>query len=169
MIPQTLKNFMLFVDGESFVGVAEEITPPKLTRITEDYQGGGMQGPIELDFGNDKLEMEVTFKGWNKGILKHYGAFSADGVPLRFRGSARSDANEAQTDAIEISIRGRLKELDFGTVKKGEGNSLKVMIPLTYFKYEINNDPLIEIDQVNSIFVVDGVDHLADERTALGI
>ncbi len=169
MIPQILKNFNVFIDGFSLVGEAEEITLPKLSRVTEDFRGGGMQGPIELDLGNDKLELELTLKGWNKEVLKQYGAFSADGVALRFRGAVRSDANEAQTDAIEIAIRGRLKELDFGSAKPGESNTLKVMIPLTYFKYEINSDPLIEIDQVNSIFVVGGVDRLADERKALGI
>ncbi|MCZ4281695.1 phage major tail tube protein [Kiloniella laminariae] len=169
MIPSTLKNFNIFINGTSYVGEAEEITPPKLTRITEDYRAGGMHGPVELDLGQDKLEMEVTFKGWNKELLKHYGAFAADAVPLRFRGAARSEAGDVATDAIEISVRGRLKELDFGSAKTGEANSLKVMIPLTAFKYEVNGYEIIDIDQINMIFRVNGVDLLAEERQALGI
>ena len=169
MIPAIIKNFNVFVDGVSMIGVAEEITLPKLGRKTEDFEAGGMGGPIELDLGQEKLEMGMTFKGWNKDVLKQYGVFAADGVPLRFRGAQRSDDADANTDAIEISVRGKFKELDFGSTKKGEANSLKITMPLTAFKYEINGEPLIDLDLINNIFVVDGEDRMADERKALGI
>ncbi|HBW8107392.1 TPA: phage tail protein, partial [Klebsiella pneumoniae] len=43
-IPKKLRLFTLFVDGENYIGKVPSVTLPKLTRKTEDYQGGGMLG-----------------------------------------------------------------------------------------------------------------------------
>ena len=47
MLPKILKNFNVFVDGLGYAGRVEEITLPKLTIKTEEYQGAGMSAPVE--------------------------------------------------------------------------------------------------------------------------
>lgn len=49
MTAKVLKNFSLFVDGRGYAGKAEEVTPPKLTIKTEEFRGGGMDAPIDID------------------------------------------------------------------------------------------------------------------------
>ena len=39
MLPRILKNFNLFVDGRGYAGRVDEITLPKLTIKTEEFQG----------------------------------------------------------------------------------------------------------------------------------
>jgi P2 family phage contractile tail tube protein len=34
------------VDGENYIGKVPSVTLPKVTRKTEDYQGGGMLGSV---------------------------------------------------------------------------------------------------------------------------
>ena len=51
MIPQTLANLNLFVDGVSFQGDVSSLTLPKLTIKTEEHRVGGMDAAIELDQG----------------------------------------------------------------------------------------------------------------------
>ncbi|WP_343560428.1 phage major tail tube protein [Kiloniella sp. b19] len=169
MIPQTINKCNLFVDGNSFAGIAKEITLPKVMIKTEDFQGAGMLAPAELEAGLDKLEMAVVFQEYNLEILRQFGTFSPEGALLRWRGAAQREGDDTQVDAVEITTRGRLKELDFGSSKQGENNSLSVTYPLTYFKYDLNGETIIEIDIVNMIFVVDGEDRYAAIRTALGI
>ena len=60
MIPETLANLNLFVDGQSFQGDVTSLTLPKLTLKTEEHRAGGMDMPIELDMGMEKMEPKRT-------------------------------------------------------------------------------------------------------------
>ena len=60
MIPKILKNFNLFIDGRGYVGKCEEVNPPKLSIKSEEYKAGGMDAPIAIDMGMEKLEASFT-------------------------------------------------------------------------------------------------------------
>ena len=45
-IPKKLRLFTLFVDGTNHIGKIPSVTLPKVTRKTEDYQGGGRLGAV---------------------------------------------------------------------------------------------------------------------------
>ena len=79
-LPNSLKNFNVFNDGVSFMGVVEEVKLPKLSRKMESYRAGGMDGEIELDLGQEKLELEQVCGGFVLDAYKAYGATKAAGV-----------------------------------------------------------------------------------------
>ncbi len=166
-LPKVLKNFNFFVDGVGFTGRAEEITLPKVTHKMEEYQGAGMLAPVEIDLGLEKLEMDFTLKEFSPEIIKQMGT-GLSGVACRWVGAAVSD-DDHSTDAIEIHARGRFREQDLGTSKMGEAAALKAAMALTYFKYVLNGETLIEVDSVNMVYVVDGVDLLEQQRSALSM
>ena len=56
MIPQTLTNMNLFVDGRSLAGRVNELTLPKLRRKTEENRAGGMDAPVKQAMGMEALE-----------------------------------------------------------------------------------------------------------------
>lgn len=60
MIPQTLANLNLFVDGVSFQGDVTSLTLPKLAIKVESHRVGGMDTAIEIDQGMEALS--ATFK-----------------------------------------------------------------------------------------------------------
>ncbi|MNV43960.1 Phage tail tube protein FII [compost metagenome] len=66
-------------------------------------------------------------------------------------------------------MRGRFVEIDPGSAKAGEATAIKYKAALSYYKLSINGETLIEIDAVNMIEMVNGVDRLAEVRAALGI
>lgn len=169
MIPQVITNFNLFFDGVGMVGLIEEMALPKLVRKVEEFRNGGMLAPAELDLGLEKLESTFTVTGYNKDIIKKYGVQAVDGVLCRFLAAESPNDTTDATDAIEITMRGRWKELDLGTVKTGEKNTTKVTFPQTYFKYAENGEDIIEIDTINMIFKVDGKDLLEGTRRALSM
>jgi len=68
-----------------------------------------------------------------------------------------------------LSAAIRIKQLDPGTSQSGNKTSLKVMMTLTYYKLQHGSRVVQEIDAVNMIHVIDGVDRLAQQRAALGI
>ncbi|MCE1667433.1 phage major tail tube protein, partial [Enterobacter hormaechei] len=53
-LPRKLKFLNLFNDGNSYQGIVEEITLPKLSRKLETYRGGGMNGSATVDLGLDE-------------------------------------------------------------------------------------------------------------------
>lgn len=167
-LPRKLKNFLLFNAGAAYLGEVPELTLPKLARKLEDYRAGGMGGPVKTDFGMEALEFEWTAAGYLKDVFKQFGVLKVDGVQLRMTGALQADDSET-ADAVEVVMRGRHAEIDFGKAKAGDATELKIKSALSYYKLSINGEPLIEIDLVNMIEVVGGIDRYAAIRTALGI
>lgn len=167
-LPRKLKNFVLFNEGSSYLGEVEAVTLPKLTRKLEDYRAGGMNGPVKLDHGMEGLELSWTAGGILFDVLGQWGVLTHNGVGLRFAGALQRDDSE-EVDTIELVVRGRHAEIDLGESKAGEKTEFKVKSVLSYYKLSINGVTLIEVDLVNMVEVVGGVDRLAAIRTALGI
>lgn len=168
-LPKTLKHFNLFVDGRGYAGRVEEIQLPKLSRKFAEYQSGGMLGPVELDMGLEKLEGEITLAEFARDLLNTFGICDASGVLLRFRGAAVSDDADCTTVAIEIVMRGRFKEIDMGSAKPGEKGEMKLSYSLTRFEYHENDASVIEIDLINMIETINGVDRTKQMRDALAL
>ena len=74
-LPSKLKNFNLFGDGNVWRALIDSVTLPKLTRKVEEWRGGGMHGPIEVDLGHEKIEMSFKAGGF---LLDGYRAFGGE-------------------------------------------------------------------------------------------
>jgi P2 family phage contractile tail tube protein len=166
-LPSKLKNFRLYNDGNSYQGIVGEFTQPKIALQMEEWRGGGMLGPVKIDMGLQLMEAEFTNGGLVKQVMRQFGSTSVDGVLLRLVGAYQSD-DTGNVDQVELVMRGRLEELDMGNAKAGEDTEHKVKVPLSYYKIAVNGRTEIEIDMLNSIFIVDGVDRYAEIRNALG-
>jgi len=167
-LPRKLKNFATFVDGTNYMGETPEVTLPTLSRKTEEYRSGGMNGPIELDLGQEKMEAEIKGAGWISGLMSKWGAGAHDAVLLRFAGAIQSDDTDA-VQAVEVVMRGRLTEAKPDTAKAGDVNSHTYKYALSYYKQTVDGTVELEIDLPNLVEVVDGNDRLAAVRTALGV
>ncbi|MFZ6875386.1 phage major tail tube protein [Undibacterium sp. Di27W] len=167
-LPSKLKDFNLFNDGQSYLGLVPELTLPKLGRKMEDYIAGGMSGPIEVDYHSEKVEFDWTAGGLLYDALLQYGAVTHNAVQLRFAGAYQND-DTAQVDAVEIVIRGRHKEIEMGNAKMGDKNDHKYKTTCSYYKLIINGQDIIELDFINGIEMVGGIDRRAELRAAIGM
>jgi len=166
--PRKLKNFMLFNDGNAYLGDVATVTLPTLTRKTEEWRGGGMSGPVLIDQGQEAITLEWTCGGPMRGVLAQYGVTTADGVQLRFAGAYQSDSTGA-VDAIEVVVRGRHTEIGFGDAQAGEDTEFSVTTACSYYKLSWNGATVIEIDLLNMVENVGGSDRLAAVREAIGL
>ena len=167
-LPSKIKNFALFNDGVNYMGEVPEVTLPKLTRKTEDYRGGGMNGSIKLDMGMEGLEFQWTAAGFLAAVFKQFGTLKHDGVLLRFAGALQAD-DQDKAVPLEIVMRGRHTEIDMGNTKAGEPTEIKITSALSYYKLTLDGVVLIEIDFVNMIEIINCEDLLASVRAALGL
>ncbi|MBD9483899.1 phage major tail tube protein [Pseudomonas sp. PDM14] len=169
-MPRKLKNMNLFNEGNSYLGVAKSCTPPPLARKMEGYRGGGMNGPVKVDLGisDDGIQFEWTLGGLDLIALRQWGAVKADGVMLRFAGAYQQD-DTGVTTAVEMVFRGRHETIDMGESAPGEDTEHTITTTCSYFKLVIDGEEIIEIDLLNFVEKVNGVDMLEAQRKALGI
>lgn len=167
-LPSKLKNFNLFNDGISYLGQVPELTLPKLGRKMEDYVAGGMTGPIEVDYMNEKIELDWTAGGLLVDALMQYGAVTHNAVQLRFAGAYQRD-DTGEVDAVEIVVRGRHKEIEMGNAKMGDKSDHKYKTTCSYYKLTINGEEIIELDFINGIEKIGGVDRTEEVRRAIGV
>ena len=168
-MPKKLKNLNLFNDGNSYLGVVKSCTLPTLGRKMEDYRGGGMNGPVKVDHGisDDGIVFEWTLGGWDKLAIGQWGIENANGVQLRFAGAIQRD-DTGEVTAVEMVVRGRHEEIDFGDSEAGEDTEHKYKSVCNYFKLLVDGTTVIEIDIINFVEIVNGVDRLAAQRGAIG-
>ena len=166
-ITDILRNCNLFVDGRGYAGRLDEVVPPKLTVKTEEFRAGGMDAPVELDQGMEKLECSMSSSGIDQTLLEQWGVATGALVQFTIRGVLQDE--DGTVRAVVIQLRGHVKEIDFGTWKPGEKVPMKAMVACRYYKLEHAGRTLHEIDVPNMIRIVNGTDQLAEQRAALGI
>ena len=165
--PRVLKNMNLFVDGRGYAGRIDEIELPKLTLKTEEHRAGGMDVPVEVDLGMEKLETSLTLSDYDPEVFRLFGLLDRQDTPVTIRGAIQRQGEPAQ--AVAVSLRGGWKEIDSGTWKPGDKSTLKVSVALNYFRLTIAGEEVVEVDAKNLVRKVGGIDQMAEIRNAIGL
>ncbi len=166
MLDDILKNVNLFVDGRGYAGNIETLTLPKLTMKVEEFRNGGMDAPLDVELGMEKLECEFTLTRFDRETLSLFGLAQGQTVPLTIRGAIESDNGGLLT--VIVNLQGFIKEVDYGNWQPGEKATVKYMVALRYYKLTHGASVIHEIDIPNMVRTINGVDQLALTRTALG-
>ena len=159
-----LKNFTLFVESLGYAGDIEELQIPNLSLKTEEFRAGGMDAPMEIDMGMEKLELTATLTAIDEEALKLFGKTAAN---FTARGNLVSHGGDAT--AVEVKVTGLVKAQEQPAWKPGEKATLKLTVNCTYYKYTQGGRTVHEIDIPNMKRIIDGVDQLATQRSNLGL
>lgn len=159
--PRKLKNINVYGDGTSYLGEVASFEEPTLALEMEEWRGGGMPGPVQLDRGLQALEAKITMGGHVKELIRKFGTTDVSGVRLRLVGAYQRD-DGTRPEAVEIYIGGRFSEIGFGTAGPGEDTEHEYTVPLAYYRRVVDGRTEVEIDMINGRFVVDGVDRYAE-------
>lgn len=161
------KNFNMFVDGRGYAGQVDEFVPPKLTLVTDEYRAGGMDAPIDITMGMEKMTASWSMKTYDRDILALFGVKEGAQVPVTVREALES--HDGTTTAVVRSLRGKITEIDEGTSKPGEAAVMTITMSLNYYKMTHGGRVVHEIDVENMVRIINGVDALAGIRSALGM
>lgn len=169
-LPKKLKMMNLFNEGESYLGQTGEVTLPKLGRKFEDWRGGGMNGNIKWDAGlaDDINELSWKLGGINLQVIRQFGAATVGAIGLRFAGSYQRD-DTGETLPVEVVVRGRHEEIDFGSAKAGDDTEKSIKTIWSYYKLTVAGKVEVEIDIPGMVEKVNGVDLLAEHRKNIGL
>ena len=167
-LPRKLKDMNLFVNGDSYQGQCASVTRPKLARKMEEWRGAGMDGAVQIDMGQEPLDMEFKIGGYGSLLYSQFGIAQVDGVQLRWMGAYQSDDDGGIT-AVEILARGRFPEMDPGESKVGDATEETFKFIPVYYRQVENGRDVVEVDILNMICKVNGIDRLANLRAAIGL
>lgn len=162
-----LKNINLFVDGRGYAGQLQDVTPPPLTIQEEDFRAGGMDVPIGINMGMEKLVGSFNLLSYDADVLSLFGIVEGSNVPFTIR--AALESYDGTVKAVVMNMRGKITSIDPGTWKPGELAPLNVTMTLSYFKQVHDGRLLHEIDAENMVRNITGVDALEAVRAAIGI
>ncbi|WP_257835014.1 phage major tail tube protein [Burkholderia glumae] len=167
MVPETLYNCNVFVDGRRYAGRATSMTPPKLKLKTDDFRAAGMDAAVKVDQGMEAMEASFAMSTIEYDVLRFFGLVDEGAFNGVFRASFKDRAGKVK--AAAVYLRGMLYEVDSGEWKPGDKVDAKYTVSCDYYKLEIDGAVVHEIDVFACKRVINGVDQLVDVRRALGM
>ena len=163
--PRTIRGYNAFLDGTSYFGIAVEATLPSLTLTTEDHRGAGMDQPIAIDMGMERMSCDINFAEYRPELVTRFGTKAR----LVLRPAAVGEDSFA-ADSHVYTIGARWTAVEPGKLKQGGGLSLLMLKgSVDYYRIEQNGVELVEIDVVNAVRKIGGTDQLASIRKAMGL
>jgi P2 family phage contractile tail tube protein len=161
------KNFNAFVDGRGYAGQVEDFNAPKLTMQVEEFRAGGMDIPIDVTMGMEKMTADFSLKAYDANVLALFGLAEGQQVPFVLREALESF--DGTIKSVVHTMRGKITGIDPGTSKAGELPLLKIDISLTYYQLTHDGSVVQEIDAENMVRIINGVDQLEQQRAALAL
>lgn len=162
-IPRIIRNFNVFIDGTNFAGICEEVTLPALKIITDDHRAGGMDSPVAIDLGVERLELKFTMAEHHATVFGQFGLIGGNDVSLLFR-AAKLGGNGNAPTPYYVTVQGMYMEVTPGSVKTGEKSTLEATISCRKYKVELEGSTLIDIDVDNMKRIINGNDQMAAIR-----
>ena len=155
-------------DGE-FFACATNIRLPVVEEDLETFRSPyGFQDSIRKGFR--ELTFAADFKSWNAGIIKTL----AGDLDTRHTFTLYTDLRATDGTAVQKvdTIAGTISKVDQGTITDDGFQMVTVEMGIgrvRAYKCEIDSAVLIDIDLDSGKFVTGGINHLASNRTNLGL
>lgn len=168
LLPDKLNNFNVYQGSSKLIGISGEVTMPKFESLTDTINGAGIAGeiesPVEGSFGSQEIEIPFS------NLSEDFFAYAASDDATTLRGSMEVLDTGAQLKSnvpVVVTVKGPVKGIDPGVLKKGGKGEPKVTREITYIKILINGTNCLELDKLNMIYKIYGVDKLAAVRSQI--
>lgn len=163
-IPTKINKYNVYNSGNRLLGMGDELTLPDFEASSETISGAGILGEIDDPtvgyFGNQ--EMEIPFRILDNEAVDMMDMTKAQ--QLEIRGACQSTDAEGNIafKSIRCVVRGRSKKLAGGKLKNGNPMDTSVTLTVLYILIEVDGATVIELDKLNEVFKINGIDMLAE-------
>ena len=160
----------VFHEGTRKMGLASADLP-EIGFITEELKGAGIAGTIDMPTPGqvESMELKLTWRviaGDRSELLEQ----RTHNITLR-QANQHYDAGTGRfkVEPVVIDVRGIPKGSESGSLEGASHVEATNTFECVYYKETVGGKVKTEIDKLNDICVINGVDMLADVRSALGI
>lgn len=164
-----LTNANIYINGNSQLGKAEEISLPDIKHMMSEHKAIGMVGKMEFWSGIDKMEGKIKWNSFYADALKKM-ADPTTALQMQVRGNLESYTSAGRTAQVAAVafITAIPKNFPMGNFKQHDNVELETTLNITYCRLEIDKVVIMEIDIMSNVYKVDGVDILAQYRANVG-
>ncbi|EIU5460386.1 TPA: phage major tail tube protein [Pseudomonas aeruginosa] len=165
-LPSVLVDMNAFFQDQSFAGLCNALTLPKIVTKTMDAMMSGTAGEVERDLGRlEKMEAEVTISDYPDKVTDLIGSRASRDEVFTIRGAIDRDG---VIKTVIVKMQGFWKSLEFNEWKPESEATEKFGIAVEFFSFEVDGKERIYVDKLNNIFRVNGKDRNKEIRQALG-
>lgn len=167
ILPEVINAFNVYRDGVQQIGITNEVSLAEIAAKTATIEGAGIAGSYDVPVVGsfDSIKQTIPFRSLTPGMVDFANPMAVQNLTLR--GSLQvTDKNTGVSDytGVRIVIRGRALSFNPGQLKNADAMNASVTIECMYFLYEVNGETLFEIDKLNGIYKVKGVDLMEKAR-----
>lgn len=162
-------DFALYEDSTEFLGIASVKIPDRNRKVIS-IEGAGIGGTVEFPVPGhyDAMDMEITLRGDSEKLAKIREP-RRHKLELRVAQSNEDPiAGELVTTGFKYVVVGVPKTSGGGTIAPASSSETTVTMALRYFAVYMNGVKVEEIDPLNRIDTINGVDYYEPVRKALG-
>lgn len=167
MIPEVIHSYNVYKGGNQLIGMTGEVTLPNFEAMTTMVSGAGILGEYEDviigTFGS--MEQVIPFRVLDDDIFTLMNPLEV--LDLTLRASVQiTDPGTGGTDTkgMRVVIRGKQKSFTPGKAQNGSQMDASVTVEVVYIMIEIGGTKKIELDKLNFVYKVNGVDLLGKVR-----
>lgn len=163
-----MMDFTVWIRDVGKIGECPSFQPPDIQVAVEEYRGGGMDGPVEIPYGIEKIEFDFDLHTWDENIWADlgFGPGSLD-VPIEFRGYLLTPNGDEK--GVLIETYSLIKSIKTAKVEPGKKVDMTISCACRYYKHSVGGTALTEIDMFNKVTIINGFDRSANARALLGI
>ncbi len=162
-------NFALYEDGTEYLGMAS-VTMPTLSNKIQSISGAGLGGDIEaVVLGHiDALTLGLNFRTTTPQSVR-LSEPRRHTIDLR----VAQESEDPVSNEIGVPTEKHVmviipKTHNVGSIAPSSPSNGSGEYAVRYWATWLNGQKVREIDPMNMIYMVDGVDYLAEVRKALG-
>lgn len=165
-----LTNFEVYLEGTNrLIGIAS-VDLPEVTYSSQDLTGVGIFGTISMPSvgSTDSLELTINWRSihsdlseLNKPTAQNLVIYGSQHIYDHSTGAIRAQQ-------VKISFRGLAKSMTLGSFTPNEMTETTSVFEIITLKVEVDGEEAVYLDKLNYAYRVNGVDYLADTRSALG-
>lgn len=165
-----LTNANVYFDGQSYLGKVMEVNLPEVAFKQVEHSALGMHGSLDIPTGMDKMELTMNWSTVDPVAFKKISnAYTAWSFQVRSSLERFESTGRTAQDSYVAYFRGMPTNIPNQAFKQHNNVEAESKFSISYYKLEINGAKIYEIDVLNNIYIVDGVDLLATYRANLGI
>lgn len=115
----------------------------------------------------DQIEQAAALRATNAERQRMLNPLTVVNLTFRAAQQVYDKTGGYDFKGLRVVEMGRVKKFKPGKIEKSEGMEATVTLELTYIMIEVDGEQLIEIDKLNGVYKVKGVDMLAKVRSLI--
>jgi P2 family phage contractile tail tube protein len=162
-------DFAVYEDADEFLGIANAPLPSINSKVIT-INGAGILGDVDVPVlaHLDAMETSLAFRNYTTRLARLH-EYRRHVLELRVAQQAENPALGALvTDTVKYVMGVVPKSVSGGTVTPATPLDSTIAFSVRYLAMYVNGEKVTEIDQLNGIYIINGIDYYSDVRKALG-